>query len=259
MIRWTYAFLDRPSAAFDQAASFWAQATGTTLSPRRGEFDEFATFLPEHGDPVLKLQAVGSLKPAAVGSLQPAAVGDTGGAHLDFAVDDVPAFVTGALAAGAFPVADHGDLVVLRSPAGHLFCAVPWRAVDAVPRIPPAATGPSGVRVRADQMCVDALPDGFATEYAFWGAITGFTLEDASLPEFHRVVPPPGLPIRLLVQRLGSPTDVPAMHLDLACSDVRDAVAWHVSLGAAVVDVRPGWTVMRDPAGGVYCLTSRLP
>ncbi|MEV0271896.1 VOC family protein [Hamadaea sp. NPDC050747] len=240
MIRWTYAFLDRPADRFEAAAEFWTRATETTLSPKRGEFDEFATFLPATGDAFLKLQAVGG----------------RGGGHLDFAVTDVRAFITSALRAGAAMTADHDDWAVLRSPTGHFFCAVPWHGEQTRPA---PATGPSGVRVRVDQMCVDALPDRFETEYAFWAAVTGFSSENSSLPEFHRVVPPAGLPIRILVQRLGSAADRPAMHLDLACSAVPAAVAWHVSLGAEVVDARPQWTVMRDPAGGVYCLTSRTP
>jgi hypothetical protein len=32
-----------------------------------------------------------------------------------------------------------------------------------------------------------------------------------------------------------------------------------LSLGAVVADVRPGWTVMRDPAGRSYCITGRRP
>ncbi|MEV6968194.1 VOC family protein [Hamadaea sp. NPDC051192] len=240
MIRWAYAFLDRPADRFETAAEFWTQATETTLSPRRGENGEFATFQPATGDAFLKLQAVGG----------------PGGGHLDFAVTDVRAFITSALDAGAAMTADHGDWAVLRSPAGHFFCAVPWHEEQTRPA---PVTGPSGVRVRADQMCVDALPDGFETEYAFWAAVTGWESQAATLPEFSRVVPPPSLPVRILVQRLGSAADRPAMHLDLACSDVPAAVAWHVSLGAVVLDVRPKWTVMRDPAGGVYCLTSRIP
>jgi Glyoxalase-like domain len=240
MIRWTYAFLDRPAPSFETAAEFWTRATETSLSPRRGEFGEFATFLPVGGDAFLKLQAVGG----------------PGGGHLDFAVTDVGSFVTNALDAGAFMVADHGDWVVLRSPAGHDFCAVPWHGEQTRPA---PATGPSGVRVRADQMCVDARPDDFETEYAFWAGLTGWTPQAASLPEFHRIVPPASLPLRILVQRLSRADDRPGMHLDLACSDVDAAVAWHTSLGASVVAERPLWTVMRDPAGGVYCLTSRRP
>jgi len=240
MIRWAYAFLDRPFASFETAASFWTRATGTRLSPRRGSFDEFATFRPADGDAFVKLQAVGG----------------PGGAHLDLAVADIDSFVDGATRLGASTVVALDDVTVLRSPAGHLFCAVAWHGEQTRPA---PVTGPSGVRVRADQMCVDALPDGFDAEVAFWADLTGWTPQAASLPEFHRIVPPAGLPIRILIQRLGSADDRPTMHLDLACSDVPAAVAWHASLGASVVDSRPHWTVMRDPAGGVYCLTSRDP
>ena len=46
MIRWVYAFIDRPKERFDQAAAFWTAVTGTTLSARRGADGEFATLLP---------------------------------------------------------------------------------------------------------------------------------------------------------------------------------------------------------------------
>jgi hypothetical protein len=77
-------------------------------------------------------------------------------------------------------------------------------------------------------------------------------------PEFRIVQSPPALPVRILVQELDEPRPASA-HLDLACSDVPAVQAWHLANGAEVVHVRPGWTVMRDPAGGVYCLTRRRP
>jgi len=68
--------------------------------------------------------------------------------------------------------------------------------------------------------------------------------------------PPATLPIRLLLQRLGTDRTASA---DLACSDVDATRAWHEACGAEVEQRRPLWTVMRDPAGGVYCLTARDP
>ncbi len=79
----------------------------------RGERGEFVTLLPDGAggcDACIKCQGVAS---------------GGGGAHLDLAVEDVPAFVTSALRLGGEVVAGHEDWSVLRSPAGQLFCAVP--------------------------------------------------------------------------------------------------------------------------------------
>jgi len=78
-------------------------------------------------------------------------------------------------------------------------------------------------------------------ELAFWVALTPETRD---------------LPVRLQVQptEREQPT---SGHLDLACSDRTLVRAWHERNGATVVAEHPQWTVMRDPAGGVYCLTSR--
>ncbi len=79
-----------------------------------------------------------------------------------------------------------------------------------------------------------------------------------SLPEFHVVEPPAGLPIRILLQRLGTERPLSA-HLDLACADIAATRARHEELGAETLSHGSHWTVMRDPAGGAYCLTGRNP
>ncbi|MFC7761725.1 VOC family protein [Catellatospora bangladeshensis] len=101
MIRWTYAFIDRPAGLFTEAASFWARATGTHLTARRGADAEFATLLPIGADPCLKVQAVG----------------DGGGVHLDLAVEDPVALTRRAHELGAETIAATGTYTVLRSPA----------------------------------------------------------------------------------------------------------------------------------------------
>jgi hypothetical protein len=174
-----------------------------------------------------------------------------GGAHLDLAVEDVRRFVDGALRLGARTVADHQDWAVLRSPAGQAFCAVPW---DGEAVRPPVVRGS-----RLDQVCLDVPPSRYATEVAFWSALlSDWTSRPGSLPEFHAVVPPAGLPVRVLLQRLGDERPVSA-HLDLACTDVEATRADHERLGAVPVAGGAHWTVLRDPAGGTYCLTGRNP
>jgi hypothetical protein len=235
-IRWTYAFADRPAARFEQACAFWTAVTGTRLSELRGDRQEFTTLLPDGADPCVKVQG---------------AVAGEGGAHPDFAVEDVGTFTEQALGLGAGLAAGHEGWAVLRSPGGQLFCAVPWQG-EAVR--PPVVHGS-----RLDQLALDVPPSAYDAEVAFWsGLLAGWQSLPGSRPEFHVLKPPPGLPLRLLLHRLG--TERPASaHLDLACADIEATRAHHERLGAEPVARGGHWTVMRDPAGGTYCLTGRDP
>lgn len=235
-VRWTYAFVDRPRALLDPARAFWTAVTDTRLSEPRGGEGEFVTLLPEGADACVKVQGVEA---------------GPGGAHLDFSVEDVPAFVTSALRLGADTVAEHDGWTVLRSPAGQLFCAVPWHGESLRP---PVVAGS-----RLDQVSLDIAPGSYDAEVAFWSALLpDWASLAGALPEFHVLKPPPGLPIRVLLQRLGEERPA-AAHLDLACADIAATTARHEQLGASVVSHGTHWTVMRDPAGGVYCLTGRDP
>ncbi|MFJ9633357.1 VOC family protein [Streptomyces sp. NPDC101175] len=235
-IRWTYAFVDRPHAVLDPARAFWTAVTDTRLSEPRGTEGEFVTLLAEGADPCVKMQGVGS---------------GPGGAHLDFCAEDVPAFVDRALRLGADAVSAHDGWSVLRSPAGQLFCAVPWHGESVRP---PVVDGS-----RLDQVSLDIGPGSYDAEVAFWSALLpDWASLPGALPEFHVLRPPSGLPIRVLLQRLGA--DRPAAaHLDLACADIDATGARHERLGARAVARGTHWTVMRDPVGGVYCLTGRDP
>ncbi|MFE0251855.1 VOC family protein [Streptomyces sp. NPDC059010] len=236
-IRWTYAFVDRPAASFGRAHAFWTAVTDTRPSAFRGARDEFVTLLPGGGaDACVKVQGVDS---------------GAGGAHLDLVTDDVPELVESALKLGAGVAAGHEGWAVLRSPAGQLFCAVPWHGESVRP---PVVRGS-----RLDQVCVDVPPSLYDAEVAFWSALLdGWESVPGSLPEFHVLKPPPGLPVRILLQRLGEERRGSA-HLDLACADIAATRARHEELGASFVARGAHWTVMRDPAGGVYCLTGRDP
>ncbi|MEU8788616.1 VOC family protein [Streptomyces sp. NPDC048643] len=240
IVRWAHVFVDRSVADLGPALDFWTAVTGTRVSEPRGEVGEFVTLLPEVSDACVKAQGVGD---------------GPGGAHLDLSVEDVPALVEWAVGLGAEVVADHDGWAVLRSPGGQLFCAVPWQGES----VRPPVTGvPGGATSRLDQVCLDVAPGAFVAETAFWAGLTGWESLAGALPEFHLVRPPAGLPLRVLLQRLGA--DRPAAaHLDLACSDVDAVRARHETLGATVVGRGARWTVMRDPVGGTYCLTGRDP
>ena len=148
-------------------------------------------------------------------------------------------------------VAEHDGWAVLRTPAGVPFCVVPWAGESVRP---PVVRGS-----RLDQVCLDLPPSAFDAEVAFFGALQdGWASAPGSRPEFHVLRPPAGLPVRILLQRLGEERP-PSAHVDLACADIAATRARHEELGAAFVADGAHWTVLRDPAGGVYCLTARDP
>ncbi|MFD4409583.1 VOC family protein [Streptomyces sp. NPDC058475] len=240
-IRWTCAFVDRPMKEFGTATDFWTAITATRLSEPRGDQGEFVTLLHDGADAAVKAQGVEA--------------GD-GGAHLDLAVEDVRALVESALRLGAEVVADHETWAVLRSPGGQLFCAVPWRGES---RRPPVVEVPGGdATSRLDQVTIDLAPNVYDAEITFWSELTGWASHPGALPEFHLVQPPATLPFRILLQRLGTGRPTSA-HLDIACSDIETVRARHEDLGAHLVGRGARWAVMRDPAGGTYCLTPRDP
>lgn len=235
-VRWTYAFLDRPAAVAGRAGDFWTAATGTGLSEPSGDEGEFSVLAAEGADGCVGLQRI----PAGAG-----------GAHLDFSVDDIAEFAEEALRLGAETVAEREGLRVLRSPTGQLFCAVVWQGESVRP---PVVHGS-----RLDQVCLDVPPSAFETEVAFWGRLLAdWDSAPGSLPGFHVVKPPAGLPVRILLQRVAEERPVSA-HPDLACADIEVVRARHEGLGAVFVAAFDHWTVMRDPTGGVYCLTGRDP
>ncbi|WP_046731172.1 VOC family protein [Streptomyces humi] len=235
-IRWTYAFADRPADRLGAAQAFWTAVTDTRLSAPRGTDGEFTTLLPvAAADACVKVQGVGD---------------GLGGAHLDLCAEDVAGLVRRARELGAEPVAEHEGWAVLRSPAGLLWCAVPWHGESVRP---PVVAGS-----RLDQVSLDIPPSAYEAETVFWAELTGWELLTGSLPEFRVLRPPAGLPLRILLQRLAAEQPA-AAHLDLACADIAATRARHEELGALHVADGRHWTVLRDPAGGVYCLTGRDP
>ena len=157
LIRWIWAFIDRPLERFDQAAAFWTTVTDSRLSTSRGSDDEFATLLPRSGHSSLKLQGVRG----------------PGGAHLDLDVNDVPAAIDEARGLGATVVTPHSDWAVMRSPGGQLFCLTPWEGAGSPP---PLVEHSDGTSSRLDQVCLDVAPAGYEVEKAFWTALTGWEL-----------------------------------------------------------------------------------
>jgi hypothetical protein len=106
--------VDVPSDVHDRARTFWT--TALAAHARRGQrFPEYHVL--EH--------------PAALGAFMIQDVGRAAArVHLDIESDDVESEVSRLLAAGAVEVERHDEWVVLRDPAGLLFCVVPGEGED---------------------------------------------------------------------------------------------------------------------------------
>lgn len=238
-IRWVRASLDTPTTDADRSQEFWAAITRSRVSEPRGEHGELATLVPERGDAWIALQQVV----------------EGGGVHLDLDVDiPLPEAAAEATRLGATQISRRDDVVVMHSPGGMVFCLTSW-----------ARAGSATMQVRdgqpdlLDQVCLDISSHAYSREVDFWETLTGWPKRPGSLPEFVSLTRPDGIPVRLLLQRLDEPTVTVRAHLDLATTDRAATREVHEAAGAEVVSEHDFWTVMRDPAGRVYCLTDRRP
>ena len=238
-LRWMTAFLDLPAHTFDVDTMFWRAVTGSGLSSSRGEHDEFATLVPRDGDPYLKVQRIAD-GPARI--------------HLDLHTDDVPGFVEQATTLGAH-VQWSGDHVVMTSPGGFTFCAVPHPGGTTIPSPVPWWGGSSIV----DQVCLDIPGTQLDVETDFWARLTGWEHTEGRFSEFTCLERPEGQPLRLLLQRLESDDGPVRAHFDLSSVDRLAEVVRHRLLDAELVRDTGNWTVLRDPAGLEYCVTDRDP
>lgn len=241
---WLSAFLDFPASSYDSGVRFWRGVTGYDVSAARGDRLEFATLLPPDGDDFLRVQRVGD---------------GPGGIHLDLHVESPREAADIAVALGAEKVADRGYLV-MRSPGGFTFCLViqpaSVRPAPAVWELP----GETGHTSLVDQVCLDIPAAAYDEECAFWAALTGWAHTASPVsPDFSRLDRPTGLPLRLLLQRLGERSGTVRAHLDLATDDRVSETLRHARLGATVLAEHRFWTVLRDPAGAAYCITDRNP
>lgn len=234
--------MDRPEATFAAAADFWQAVTGTGRSTARGDRNQFATLLPPAGDAHIRVQRIDR---------------GPGGTHLDVHTDDPVGLVERAVRSGA-TVVDRDPVPVLRSPGGYVWCVVAWHGEK---EVSPPHVGSSGAPSRLDQLCLDISPTDFDAEVTFWGQLLGWPVDrSTSRPEFAVVDRPDGIPIRLLLQRIGDGERATTGHFDLAAGDrVADVVVEHVEAGAAEEPGDFPWTVMVDPSGHRYCVTPRDP
>lgn len=242
-VRWLTAFLDTLRTESAAPLAFWQQITASTLSVRRGSHNEFATLLPENGDPYLRAQDIDSGR---------------AGCHLDVHVDDMRKHLAHAVSFGAGVVEDFGALVVLQSPGGLVFCLDEYSGEHVRP-LP--VIWPDGHQSLVDQLCVDVVSERFDDEVRFWSLLTGWQRRSGVLPEFEYLDRPAGIPLRLMFQRLGTaePPRSGSAHLDLSCDDHQAEVTAHLGLGATLVRSAQQWVTLRDPAGREYCVTRRDP
>lgn len=233
--RWLTAFIDFPASEFEAGTRFWLGATGYELSAPRGDRAEFATLVPPAGDDYLRVQRLGD-GPTRL--------------HLDVHVDDPWTVAEQAEAAGATLVdSNQHSYVVLRSPAGIVFCLVTQQSAA----VPTAAPWPDGHASRVDEVVFDIPGDDLEAEVAFWQALAGGEWRSVDGDYPFEAVAVDRWALRLRLQPAAVAT-APVGHLHLRTADRKAEVARLVEAGAVVSAVRAGWTVMSAPGGMSLCV-----
>jgi catechol 2,3-dioxygenase-like lactoylglutathione lyase family enzyme len=105
---------------------------------------------------------------------------------------------------------------------------------------------------RLSKIVVDVPAEAHDAEVAFWGQALGVPLTRFErFPEYHGAsLATDGL--GFLVQHLGDGT--PGVHIDIHTTDRAAEVARLERIGATLVDDGEHWTIMRDPAGLLFCV-----
>ncbi|WP_412475469.1 VOC family protein [Gordonia sp. LUNF6] len=238
-VRWLTAFFDFPASEFGAEVTFWRAISGSTVSPPRGEFKEFATLEPFHGDPYLRVQRVD---------------GGPGGMHLDLHVDDPSQAMLEAESRGATVESVADGVVTMRSPAGGVFCLIPWRNESV--RARPIRWPGGGISI-IDQLRFQVPSADFGTEVQFWAGLTG---KDAGPTEGVDAVAlnnSPRLSLQVVIMRTDE--SIASAHTAIAATNVPDEVERHEGWGATVVARSADCVQMADPCGRLYCITARNP
>jgi hypothetical protein len=233
--RWLTAFIDFPASEFEAGTRFWLAATGYDLSASRGEQAEFATLVPAEGHDYLRVQRLGD-GPTRL--------------HLDVHVDDPWAVAEQAEAAGAELIdAGQHSYVVLRSPAGIVFCLVTQKLAD----VPAPAGWAGGHESRIEEVVFDIPAEHVEAELAFWKALAGGQWWAVAGDYPFEARASDGWALRLRLQPAAI-ARTPVGHLHVRTTDRAAEVARLVEAGAVVSAVRDGWTVLSGPGGMSLCV-----
>lgn len=232
---WLTVFIDFPPSEFAVGKDFWRTATGYRLSDSRGENDQFATLLPPSGDAYVRVQRLEE------GSTR---------LHLDVHVADPWEAAVVAEELGAELIDEnHHSYVVLRSPAGFVFCLVtPDGTV-----VPDAAHWPTAHSSRITQLCLDVPVADYPAEVLFWQSLLGgqWRVADGEDALAARVAAPQAVSLRLQPARFAQDT---TGHLHLTSDDRTAEVSRLVAAGAVQRVERPTWTVLEAPGGMALCV-----
>ncbi|HUY96695.1 MAG TPA: VOC family protein [Verrucomicrobiae bacterium] len=99
---------------------------------------------------------------------------------------------------------------------------------------------------------LDFAPDVHDAAGEFWRvALLGELRRGTEHPEYH-VVEHPAAVGPVVLQRLG--TGASRIHLDLETDDPAAEVARLLAAGATIAQRHQQWTVLRDPAGLLFCV-----
>jgi hypothetical protein len=232
---WLTAFADFPTSEFDAGLAFWVGATGHRRSAFRGGLDEFASLLPQAGDEYLRVQRLGD-GPTRL--------------HLDLHVPDPWTSAEAAEAAGAELIEDPGHgYLVLRSPAGQVFCLVSAELAE----VPAPVRWPGGHSSRVTEVCLDVPVAHYPAEVTFWKAMLGgdWVPRGGDDPLVRRAAGDWALGLLLQPAVI---TAEASGHLHLSTDDRRAEVERLTALGAQVRAVRHGWTVLEAPGGLSLCV-----
>jgi catechol 2,3-dioxygenase-like lactoylglutathione lyase family enzyme len=107
-------------------------------------------------------------------------------------------------------------------------------------------------RSRIGVVLIDQPEDVHDRSRDFWGGVLGVTPEVEADNEYSHLGRLGGS-VLLEIQRTGAGTPA-RIHLDIETDDVPAEVARVTALGASVAEERDGYTIMRDPAGGLFCV-----
>jgi hypothetical protein len=225
------------------AAQWWQQVLGWPLGRPWPTHPELSSFEPPRGTAYVQLQRVDG--PSAV--------------HLDLEAEAPDVAISRALDLGASPVAQHDRWHTFTSPGGLPFCVLRTPRRDGREAVDPVEW-PGGHRTRLVQVCIDAPAAVHEREVRFWRQLLDGRWVDSEAAEFAgKWYDDTGGPLQLLFQRLEEDAGPVRAHLDLGADDVPAEVNRLLMLGAEDLGAGPGWHVLRDPLGRVFCATANPP